>query len=101
MNLVVGDRVIFYHLGRLHGRTESQLFQERTHLGTVTGVDYEKREYTIKGDGLIDFGESVPEKYVRAVRVKYWYQFWRNKGFHLNFWAYLVVLVFFLLFIYR
>ncbi len=101
MNLVAGDRVIFYTTGRATGKTQEELFQEKTHLGTVTGVDYEKREYTIKGDGLINFGESVPEKYVRAVRVKYWYQFWRNKGFHLNFWAYLVVIVFFLLFIYR
>lgn len=101
MNLVVGDRVIFYPKEQRTEKTVEELFQEKTTLGTITGVDYKKREYSVKADGLINFSESIPEKYVRPVRVKHWYQFWRAKGFHLNFWAYLIVILFFLLFIYR
>ena len=101
MNLDIGDRVIYYPGSQRSGKTQDELFLERSTLGTVSDVDYAKRTYTVKGDGILNLPESIPENYVRAVRVKHWYQFWRNNGFYLNLWAYFFVVLFFFIFIYR
>ena len=81
MNIDIGERVMYYPSSQRTGKTQDDLFHEPTWLGTVKSVDYEKREYFIKGDGIVTLSESVPENYVRPVRVLKWYQFYRQKGF--------------------
>ncbi len=101
MDLNVGDRVIFYTAKQRKDTDIKDVFKKPSNLGTILDIDHEKREYVIVHDGMLGGEARVPAEYVRAVRVKHWYQFWRGKGFHLNYWFYLVFLIFFALFIYR
>ena len=101
MDLKPADRVIYYTANQRKDTDIGDVFKKPTNLGTILDVDYEKREYVIVSDGMLGGEARVPEEYVRAVRVKHWYMFWRGKGFHLNYWFYLAFVIFFMLFIYR
>ena len=94
----VGTPVIFYSsVQREFTKTDEELFQQGTMMGTVQSVTDDS--YVIKPSGFSLTNETVPKKYVRAARQVEWYEFYRAKGYWKSGWFYVLFVIFFLLFV--
>ena len=98
LKMDVGTPVLFYaRIQRDLAKTDEELFQEQTFLGTVQSVSEDS--YVIKPNGFSLTNETVPKKYVRAARQVEWYEFYRKKGYWKSGWFYIFFVIFFLLFV--
>ncbi len=98
LKMEVGTPVIYYSkVQRDFAKTDEELFEQNTFLGTIQSVLEDS--YVIKPNGFSLTAELVSKKYVRAARQEEWYEFWKKKGYWKSGWFYALFVIFFLLFV--